>query len=175
VKKPFGKRRLFLLAFVWASVMLGVALVPGCYGDNCSGELKTYGVNAGEGRMVDENTWESNAIDGKWLAFPRARQYVFDLHELGDRQPTIVIPYLATAEEPIRLGTNFTIGGGNLSEILGVTRSSVAIRNGTCSDYFLRLVVIAAPRAPSLEAGAPDVHGSVNDAATNSGDAEAGP
>jgi hypothetical protein len=55
----------------------------------------------------------------------------------------------AQASPNTEVGGNSTIAAGNLAEISGVVNDQVAIHNGTCADYFLRLTVQAAPRAPT--------------------------
>jgi hypothetical protein len=180
---PFG------LALAWLAITVAVISASGCYGDNCLGEVVIYGAKPNEGRMIDENTWESSAQDGTWLPFPRARSYLFDLRQLGDRQPEIVLPYISPVERPNQQPSNFTLGGGNLSEISGAAKNRVNVRNGTCADYYLRLVVVASPRPPaagpspdaSADAAGGDggAGGGGSDASTDganpdSGDAEAG-
>jgi hypothetical protein len=48
------------------------------------------------------------------------------------------------------------LGSGNLAEILDTHPSGVAVRNNTCADYYLRLVVItpAGPPLPNEDAAA---------------------
>ena len=69
-------------------------------------------------------------------------------------------------------GVDSTPAGGNLSLIHNVGPNRVDIRNDSCSDYFLRLVVLLPPVAPSVDAGIPPLV-DPGDAGTN--DAEAGP
>jgi hypothetical protein len=152
---------------LWTIVMVAVAFASGCYGHTCDGEVTVFGRNPGEGRLSSTDTWESGAIDGLWLDFPKQRAWIFDLHELGGRTPVTVIPYVSAQADPVHEFGNFTIAAGNLAEISGVAPDQVVIHNGTCADYFLRLVVEAPPRATnaSLPSEIPDA----------GGDAEAGP
>jgi hypothetical protein len=145
----------WLLAGVWTAVMGGLAALAGCYPHNCDGDFQHYGRNAGEGRMVDANTWESTAIDADWLPFPHQRFWDFDIDALGDRTPSLVLPYVSANRNPIAIGDNFTLGSGNLTEISAVNKNHVTIHNGTCADYYLRLVVIAPPLPPSTPAAPP--------------------
>lgn len=148
--------RALLLAGLWAAVTGGLALLAGCYGHTCDGDSVRYGRGANEGRLVDPNTWESSAVDGPWLPFPHQRLYDVDLAALGDRAPALVVPYVSASQSPYAIGDNFTVGGGNLTEISGATKGHVSVRNGTCADYYLRLVVVAPPLAPetTVDAGA---------------------
>ena len=142
---------------LWIVVMVAVASASGCYGHNCDGSLLVYGREPGEGRLLSADLWESNPIDGVWLDFPRQRVWVFDLHDLGDRIPQVIVPYVSAQADPNHeAGGNFTVAAGNLAEISGVQNNQVVIHNGTCADYFLRVTVEAAPRAtmPSIDSGA---------------------
>jgi hypothetical protein len=136
----------------------GVVLAPGCYGRNCQGDTATFGVNPGEGDMIDPNIWESNPQQQPYLPFPRQRVYIFDLNALGGRTPAVVIPYIAGRADPYN-GANETIGAGNPAEIANVNVNHVEVKNDTCSDYFLRLVLVMPSGAPnaSLDAGAPPI------------------
>jgi hypothetical protein len=151
--KP-SRRRLIAFAALWAAISGAVLLAPGCYGRNCESLVAdTFGTEGGEGRMLDENTWESSPQDGSWLWFPRQKYYIFDVHALGGRTPQVVIPYLSAQEAPNK-GGNFTIGAGNLALLSNAIPNRIDVKNDTCSDYYLRLVVIA-PGVPPA-AGHPD-------------------
>lgn len=177
-------RRAIVLAAVWASVTAAIAIVPGCYGRNCDGSTENFGDKPGEGRMIDEDTWESAPIDGKWLFYPGARIYFFNVPALGDRKPYDIRAYLSPVEDPNvfhpeRPPNNFTLGGGNLTELSGVDRNRFVVRNGTCADYWMRVVVNLEPRPPAATTPPSTVDGG-NDAGTDASsdagtDAEAGP
>jgi hypothetical protein len=139
------RRGPLLLAGLWAAVTGGLALVAGCYGHNCDGDTVFFGRGANEGHLLDANTWESNAMEAPWLPFPHQRLYDIDLAMLGDRTPAIVIPYVSANQNP----DNFTVGSGNLTEILAATHAHVSIKNDTCADYYLRVVVVAPPAPPA--------------------------
>jgi hypothetical protein len=153
---------------LWTTLMVSISVASGCYGRNCEGDVVVFGKNPGEGRLFSADKWESGPTDGVWLDFPKQRVWIFDLHELGGRTPAIVTPYVSAQADPVHeLGGNFTIAAGNLAEISGAVPDQVVVHNGTCADYFLRVVVEAPPRAPeaSLPSPIPDA----------GGDAEAGP
>ena len=153
---------------LWTVVMGAVSFAAGCYGHICDGDVQVFGRNPGEGRLFTADKWESGAIDGAWLPFPKQRAWIFDLHELGGRTPVVVTPYVSAQADPDHeAGGNFTIAAGNLAEISATNPDQVVVHNGTCADYFLRVVVEAAPRAPSASVPTP-----IPDAG---GDAEAGP
>jgi hypothetical protein len=147
---------------LWVVVMVAVGFASGCYGHNCDGTVLVYGHEPGEGRLLTPDLWESSPVDGVWLDFPKQRAWIFDLHDLGDRLPEVITPYVSAQADPNHEpGGNFTIAAGNLAEISAVQNDQVVIHNGTCADYFLRLTVQAAPRAPtssttsSTDSGAP--------------------
>lgn len=174
-------RRVAVFGAIWAAVSAGVLLTPGCYGRNCEGGIETYGVEAGEGIMLDEDTWASTRVDETWLWFPRQRWYVFDLRALGGRTPEKIWPYISGSPDPMSTGGNFTIGAGNLALLSAASPNRLDVRNDTCSDYYLRLVIEVPPLPPpppSVDGGAAEAgitDASVEeDAAADDGDAEAG-
>lgn len=188
-------RRGLALFALWGVATATIVAVQGCYGNNCGGGISSYGRGPGEGRMLDENTWESSPEDGVWLGFPGDHLYFFEVPQLGDRKPMVILPYISPVKnpnvaDPSRPPSNFTLGGGNLSEISGIDKNRFNIHNGTCADYFLRVVVMVEPRPPQppapVDAGADASDAAVNedaaaDAATDAPsndaatDAEAGP
>ncbi len=163
--------RVFALAALWGVVVLSIATASGCYGRTCEASVKTWGLNPGEGRLIDPDTWQSSALDEPWLDFPGQRTWIFDMRDLGGRMPQTFFPYISASASPGATGGNFTLGGGNLAEISGASPGRVAVRNGVCADYFLRLVVEAAPYPPSLpnETRDAEVDGEGDDAAVDAG------
>lgn len=144
-------RRVLALGALWLSISAGALAAPGCYGRNCEGTVETFGVDTDQGEMIDENTWESGPIDGTYLPFPRQRAYIFDIRSLGGRIPFRVEPYLSASPEPMKSG-NFINGSGNLAIFSNALPNRVDIRNDSCSDFYLRLVVEAKPLPPELPA-----------------------
>jgi hypothetical protein len=174
-----SKKRVAAIVGVWAVVMGATSFASGCYGHNCDGDVQNFGRESSQGRLLSADLWESNAIDGEWLPFPKQRVWVFDLTTLGnDRLPQLIVPYVSAEPDPLHTpGGNWTIAAGNLAEQSGVANGQVVIKNGTCADYYLRLVVQAAPRPPAATpppSETPDEAGT--DAGNDAGsDAEAGP
>jgi hypothetical protein len=137
------------------TVISGAVVAIGCYTHTCDSDSVNYGRGANEGELAAPDVWESNPVDGRWLDFPHARFYNFDLHELGDRLPVVITPYVSAQADPLHEANgNFTIGSGNLTEISNADKGRVTIHNGTCADYYLRLVVQAAPLPQTNEADA---------------------
>jgi hypothetical protein len=160
-------RRVVAIVVLWAIVMAAVSFVAGCYGHNCDGDVQVFGRNPGEGRLLSADMWESGPIDGNWIPFPRQRAWVFEIHDFGDRLPAEITPYVSAQANPSHeVGGNFTQAGGNLAEISGIDKGRVVVRNGTCADYFVRVVVQSPPRPPNAVVPEP------TDAGT---DAETGP
>jgi hypothetical protein len=174
--KQTSWRRIVVLGSIWAATSAAALLAPGCYGRNCDPGFETFGLDDGQGEMIDENTWASGPIDGEWLWYPRQRLYSFEIPALGGRTPVEVIPYVAASPEPMKNFGNFTVGAGNIALLGGARANHVEIRNDTCSDYYLRLVVRVRPFAPETDGGAPDDGGtadaSTEDAASDANDAD---
>jgi hypothetical protein len=59
------------------------------------------------------------------------------------------------------------MAGGNLSELSGVGPNRFVLRNGTCAEYFVRVVVEVPPKPTQIAPGSP---GEV-DASAEAGDA----
>jgi hypothetical protein len=161
-----SRKRVVFAVVLWALVTAATAATSSCYTHNCDGTGVDYGENPGEGHMLNANTWESNPIDGDWLDFSRQRAYYFDLKLLGNRPPQIIVPYISAEKNPLATGDNFTIGSGNLTELSNAQAGYLTVHNGTCADYFLRVVVIAADNGSELDAGDTDAN-DTNDAGSN--------
>lgn len=172
-----SRRRIGVLAALWAAVALAVLLVPGCYGNNCEGSFEVFGDDPGEGKMLDEDTWISGDQDGVWLWFPRQRYYVFDLRALGGRMPTKPLAYISGTREPSKFGGNMTLAGGNLAQFYAMRPNGIDVKNESCSDYYLHLVVEATPfppEAPMEDGGAPGADDAGDDDASTGDDDAAG-
>ena len=164
-------RRVLALGALWVSISAGALAAPGCYGRNCEGGLEFYGAETEQGRMVDENTWESGPMDGAWLPYPRQRAYIFDIRALGGRTPYSVEPYISASPEPMKNGGNATVGSGNLALLANVSPNRVDIRNDSCSDFYLRLVVHVRPQEPALP---PEDDGGADAGTADAADDDAG-
>jgi len=140
-----SRRRVIAVVVLWTTVMAAVCVLAGCYGHNCEGDTLVFGRNTGEGRLVDADTWESSAIDGTWIPFTKQRIWIFQMRQLGDRTPTVIIPYVSAEANPNRDG-NWTIGSGNIVEQSQVGPGQLVLKNNTCADYYIRVVVQAQPR-----------------------------
>jgi hypothetical protein len=158
-----GKRRVLGLVALWGIVMGGLGSAS-CYGHTCDGDSQVYGRVPGEGQLVDPNTWQSTPVDGDWIPFTKQRIWFFEMRELGDRLPILITPYISAERNPVHDNGNWTIGSGNLAEQSGAGLGRIAIKNNTCADYYIRLVVTAEPRPP--QADLPDAAAPITDAST---------
>ena len=141
-------KRVYGLAGLWLAVSSAAVFGPGCYGRNCEGDTQTFGVLPSEGQMIDENSWESAPIDGRWLSYPRQRVWIFEIPALGGRKPVDVDVLVSAKQDQSR--ADHTQGSGNLV-INTATANRITVRNDSCSDYFMRLYVRVRPfpdRAP---------------------------
>jgi hypothetical protein len=134
---------------VWAIVVGGVGLGSGCYGHNCDGDVQVYGRNPNEGELVNADTWESSPIDGDWIPFTKQRLWIFVMRDLGDRTPYKIDTFISAEKNPHAANGNWTLGSGNLSEQSGVGPGTIAVKNDTCADYYIRVVAEASPRPPT--------------------------
>lgn len=172
-------RRVTALGALWLAISGAALLFPGCYGNNCTGGFQVYGVDAGEGMMVDENTWATGPVDGQWLWFPRQRVYFFEIPSFGGRWPYNWQAHLSgAAAEPVKTNAEIANGAGNIALVSGLGPNHINLRNDTCSDYYLHFVVEARPVAPltptedGLDAGIPDAaEPNDGDAGDDAGDA----
>ena len=159
-------KRTLALGLLWLGVTAGVSAF-GCYGRICEGDYKFFGAVPGEGQMIDENTWESVPLEGEWQHFPGARQYIFDIPQLGGRRPLIIYPMVSADPAPARTGASFTPAGGNIAELYNPNPDHLEVRNGTCAEYYLRVVVVAEPLPPQPPAPQPDASAPIVDAGTD--------
>jgi hypothetical protein len=168
-------KRTFAFVALWGVVMGALGWMSGCYGRNCEGETTFFGRKVGEGRLVAPDTWETSPTNSKWLPFPQQRVWVFETTDLGSRVPYDIDVFVSAAEDPVAENSNFVQAGGNLAEISGVGEGRFVVKNGTCADYFVRVVARAAPQAPPAPpVSTADASADAGDAG-DGGDAEAGP
>lgn len=107
-----------------------------------------------------EHTYMSSPWSGPWLIFPPGRTYRFE-HHLGGT-PSIPLAYFAFSANPVPAPNGagaaggFTQAGGNQATFQNIGPEFVDIRNDTCSEVYV-LVVLAAPMgAVTSDAGSPD-------------------
>lgn len=138
--------------------VLGVALLvatafsgEACLTDACKESHSEWGKAPDQGSLVDPNTWQSTPIDGEWVPFPHQVRLEF-FHSLGrapyeGRIPYEVLVWVSAEKKPLA-GSNFTLAGGDTATVYKVLYDVVSLTNNTCADYFVRIVVRAAPAPP---------------------------
>jgi hypothetical protein len=99
------------------------------------------------GKAVDQNTWESVTLDEPWHDYPGGRTVEFLLPEFKARRVLSVEPYVAFAEYLNDGKEDFTLGSGDITEVLQAGGGIVKVRNGTCANLHIRVVVHFAPSA----------------------------
>lgn len=151
-----------------------VALNGACYTRACDGSGSEWGKESGQGNLIDEDTWESTSFGGDWVPFPHQARVAF--FPPLRRTPTEIIVYIS-AEKKQGGGTNFTLAGGDVAKISDVSETAFAVSNGTCADFFVRVVARAAPvpAAPETDAGdagdGGDADAGTSDAGSDAADA----
>jgi hypothetical protein len=126
----------------------------GCLTDACKGGVTSFGDAPGQGSFIDENTWQSVEVDADWLRFPHQTRIDFK-HPLG-RAPYEVLVWISAEQRPVeRPGANFTLAGGDVATISAQRADTISVYNGTCADYYVRILARAAARPPKVDASEP--------------------
>jgi len=107
---------------------------------------------------VSEGIFETGTPDEPMLHYFGGEAYEIE-HGLG-RMPANVIPYLSFAQSPYDLPkssgiAHTTIGAGNIVLYERWDDRVVVVRNDTCSDFYLRVVIDAGTEALGGQGGAP--------------------
>ncbi len=176
-----------LLVAIIASLGVSSLLMPGCFGRECDGDEQSWGppadvyaanrdagpdaanLDAGpdprmaQGHLLDDNTWESTAIGDDWLSYLHERSWHMNYPQLGDRQPDQITAYISANVNPNKTNDSLTAGGGNVAKFFSVLPRAGTVRNDTCADFFVRVVVHAPPYVDAGADAATDA-GSVQDA-----------
>ncbi len=146
------RRRLAILA-----VAAAIFAVPsgglGCFDHQCEGDrVGPYGEAQAEGDFIEQGAWESTPPLAKWLNFAAGRTWTFHIPswERAGREVLSVAAYVSAADTPNappRDGQydNFTEASGNLAEVTRLGPGRFEIKNNTCTQLYLRLVVRAGP------------------------------
>jgi hypothetical protein len=135
-------------------VALGTAAYSSeaCLTDACKESFADFGKVPGQGNVLDENTWESAPVDGEWQAFPHQARIVY-FHPLG-RVPYEVLIWISAEKNPLaNTSSNYTLAGGDVAKVYQTKSDVVSITNGTCADFYVRVVLRAAPRQAAVDAG----------------------
>lgn len=115
-----------------------------------------------QGAMIDDDTWESNAIDDRWIDYPGQRLSEFHLPpELRGREMLEMLAFVSADALPNQKSDpapNWALASGNLGEFLSRHCTCYAhtdgtlnypydcddtfqVKNDTCGQYYVRVVV----------------------------------
>jgi hypothetical protein len=140
------------------------------------------------GDFPDPNTWESTPVDGNWLHYQPVSAIYIEIPEFANREVLTTTAYIsgvynpnAVAVGPNAVTNNYAEASGNLAEfqqvrtvpsILNADEKVLALTvvNGTCAEYYIRIVVTAAP----AEAGGDDAGDAGADTDAGVADADSG-
>lgn len=151
-----------------------VGATASCLTDACADSEVKFGATPGEGSLVDENTWQSTPLDGQWIPYPHHRTYVFNFGgKFRGRRPSAAYVYISANDKPNDFGSNFTLAGGDTATIGLLNEDGMYLRNNTCADYYVRVLVEMEPVKASPDAGASDAAGDT-DAPSDGAAREAG-
>lgn len=142
-----------------------------CLTRACDPSASDWGKLPGEGSFIGSDAWQSTTLDGEWVPFPHGVRVAL-FHPLG-RTPTEVVVWISAEKQQVLGRTNFTLAGGDVAKISDVSDSAFAVTNGTCADFYVRVVARAAPVAvpsPPVDAGAGGTRDAESDAATDTRD-----
>ena len=164
------RKRIWALSGGFVAIALSFFVLEstsGCLGHQCDGSSDDFGEGPGEGALVpnSRDIWESTPLASQWRNYPHQRTLNLHPHVFDGRTITQVFVYNSPDSQPNLItgpdgaaifpppGTNFTLASGSLAEVSLFGSSYVRVHNDTCADYFVRVVVEAAPLAPSVDAG----------------------
>lgn len=139
-----------------------IALAATACGSQCDRHPDEPPVVYTGGAVDQAGYYRTSPWSGPWLDFPPGRTYRVE-HHLGGI-PSEVVYYFAFNPHPVPdsgTGAGFVLGAGNQGTIQAIRSDYVDIRNDTCSEVYL-LVVLGPPGVESADAGKPDA--SVGDA-----------
>ncbi len=122
---------------------LGTFATTGCTTSNCdtSPEANPAADFRGGILHAEEKVYETSLPDGLHLNFGSGSRYRIH-HRLGGR-PAIIQIWVSFSSGGVS-GGNEAMPAGNMAEILEANDEYVEVRNDSCGDYWLR-VVLAAP------------------------------
>jgi hypothetical protein len=166
------------------AAVVAVRAESGCATHQCDKDTISLGDSTlgNAYRVGDAIVWESAGAtqSDAWLDYTGARTYALNWAEsvrswLGIDKCILhanydvanVVAYVATDRH--NPTGNFVEASGQLAEMTYLTSEQVNVTNGTCAEYFLRVVVELVPKH---EGGVPD--GGVCDGGSDGGDAVAG-
>jgi len=99
-------------------------------------------------------SYQTGGFNDPYLAIPPGRRW--DIEHGLRQEPRLIQSYLAFSERPLANDQNTAESAGNQLVIEEVTDEFVRVRNDTCEDFWLRLVLeVDVPAAECLETSQP--------------------
>jgi hypothetical protein len=100
--------------------------------------------------MLDDNTWVTNNLDDAWLDFPPGRIWGLAVGKwVGDgREPIEMHAWVSAAQYANDGGDNWSEASGNLAEFWAADKGVINVSNVTCTHWYLRVLLRAAPLPP---------------------------
>ncbi|WP_434044867.1 MULTISPECIES: hypothetical protein [Sorangium] len=125
----------------WAAacaVGASAALAAGCSPGRCDrSESENPPIEFTEA-VPEGGVYETSAPDGELLHFPGGMRYALK-HHLGQR-PRWWQVYLSFERDGTRSGGTLAHAAGNQAEVICVDDQHLVVMNGSCSEYWLRVV-----------------------------------
>jgi hypothetical protein len=140
---------------VVAVLTLTAAAGLDCYGHQCDASQRQFPSDGadGGGHMLDDNTYETNAIDEPWLAYPGNVRLQVNFPKDVGRPMAWLEPYVGTSRQPTQSDSDtWILASGALAEVIASDSTGFTVMNATCASYYARFVVHFAPR-PATEGG----------------------
>lgn len=146
-------RKPFVASFAFVAVALlalPMATAPACFPQGaCDATWSIYCTpqdTACRGRLIDDTHWESSALDGKWVSFPKNGTIRIDPRDGTGRKAKGAFvrtqAWISACEVPSTPGCNFAFAAGNNAEWHWFDGDrNLDIRNNTCEDFFVRVVI----------------------------------
>jgi hypothetical protein len=149
VRKPVWRIALALVGGA-ALVTPLLASAPACFPQGACDETPgglycKLGGDTCPGRRIDDRHWQSNDLQGKWLLFPKNSSM-----ELDPRDPngtrvkgtiTEHFAWISLCETPSTVGCNYVLASGNNAEWYATAWGTLYLKNDTCQDYYVRVVI----------------------------------
>jgi hypothetical protein len=133
----------------------------GCQGHECVGQLEQYvSIDGGDqGHLIAPDLWESTRLDAPWLHFPGQEAYALHIPEWGpgpggqNRTFVEMHAYVSNGQNPginanqpnLPPLDNWTEGTGNIVEFSYESPGLITVKNDTCADFYVRVVLMAGP------------------------------
>ncbi|WP_437635202.1 hypothetical protein [Sorangium sp. So ce854] len=120
------------------AVGASAALAAGCASSRCDRTEDANPPIEFTEAVAEGDIYETSAPDGELLHFPGGMRYALK-HHLGGR-PRWWQVYLSFEPDGTRSGGTLAHAAGNQAEVICVDDQHLVVMNGSCSEYWLRVV-----------------------------------